>query len=156
MDSRTVRLEFVGPVPDSASLLLLPRAIRDIYGSWSDSLLIEPGSGGSNATGALELKLNPTQGREGGLIVQLLDASGRIAYQVESPSDQYAVKFPHVRPERCAYIGSAMALVISTIIMGKQLIEKPGMTWVGIGVIWGGIVLVAIVDLFVLTKVVRR
>ncbi|MCB0793573.1 MAG: Ig-like domain-containing protein [Flavobacteriales bacterium] len=98
MDSRTVRLEFVGPVPDSASLLLLPRAIRDIYGSWSDSLLIEPGSGGSNATGALELKLNPTQGREGGLIVQLLDASGRIAYQVESPSDQYAVKFPHVRP----------------------------------------------------------
>ncbi|HRX83456.1 MAG TPA: LptF/LptG family permease [Phycisphaerae bacterium] len=48
------------------------------------------------------------------------------------------------------------ALVISTIIMGKQLIEKPGMTWVGIGVIWGGIVLVAIVDLFVLTKVVRR
>lgn len=47
-------------------------------------------------------------------------------------------------------------LVISTIIMGKHLIEKPDLIWVGIGVIWGGIALVALVDLFVLTKVVRR
>jgi lipopolysaccharide export LptBFGC system permease protein LptF len=47
-------------------------------------------------------------------------------------------------------------LVISTIIMGKQLIEKPGTTLTGIGVMWAGIALVALVDGFVLTKVVRR
>jgi len=47
-------------------------------------------------------------------------------------------------------------LLISLIIMGKQLIEKPGMTLPGIGVIWAGIALVALVDVFVLTRVVRR
>ncbi|MCB9851164.1 MAG: LptF/LptG family permease [Phycisphaerales bacterium] len=47
-------------------------------------------------------------------------------------------------------------LVISMIIMGKQLIEKPGMTMIGVGVVWLGIAIVVLVDLFVMTKVVRR
>jgi lipopolysaccharide export LptBFGC system permease protein LptF len=47
-------------------------------------------------------------------------------------------------------------LVISMIIMGKQITEKPGMTWAGVAIIWSGIGLVALIDLFVLTRVVRR
>jgi len=46
--------------------------------------------------------------------------------------------------------------VISAIIMGKQLIDKPGMALAGIAVIWCGILLVALGDIFVMTKVVRR
>jgi hypothetical protein len=40
--------------------------------------------------------------------------------------------------------------------MGKQLIDKPGMELPGISVLWMGIVLVALVDAFVLMRVLRR
>jgi lipopolysaccharide export LptBFGC system permease protein LptF len=46
--------------------------------------------------------------------------------------------------------------VITAIIMGKQLIDKPGMELPGISVLWMGIVLVALVDAFVLMRVLRR
>jgi lipopolysaccharide export LptBFGC system permease protein LptF len=47
--------------------------------------------------------------------------------------------------------------VICTIIMGKQLIDNPGTTpIVGVLVVWAGIVTVALVDLFVMMKVLRR
>lgn len=46
--------------------------------------------------------------------------------------------------------------VIATIIAGKQLIDNPATVQTGIAVIWLGIILVAGVDLFVMTKVLRR
>ncbi len=46
--------------------------------------------------------------------------------------------------------------VIAMIIMGKQLIDNPSTTAVGIGLIWAGIAFVAAVDLFVMTRVLRR
>ena len=46
--------------------------------------------------------------------------------------------------------------VITTIIMGKQLIDKPNTITVGVMVIWLGIVVMGLVDAYVLCKVVRR
>jgi lipopolysaccharide export LptBFGC system permease protein LptF len=47
--------------------------------------------------------------------------------------------------------------VVSTIIMGKQLVGSPGTsTTAGVVVIWSGILIVAGVDLFVMTRVLRR
>ncbi len=47
--------------------------------------------------------------------------------------------------------------VICTIIMGKQLIDNPGTAALtGVLVVWAGIAAVAVVDLFVMTKVLRR
>jgi hypothetical protein len=46
--------------------------------------------------------------------------------------------------------------VITMIIAGKQLIDKPGFTTIGVAVAWLGILIVAAVDLFVMMKVVRR
>ncbi len=46
--------------------------------------------------------------------------------------------------------------VITTIIMGKQLIDKPNTVAVGVMVIWLGIIVMGIIDTYVLCKVVRR
>ena len=46
--------------------------------------------------------------------------------------------------------------VISTIIMGKQLIDNPETLTTGISVVWLGIVVTGIIDLVILTKVLRR
>lgn len=46
--------------------------------------------------------------------------------------------------------------VIVTIIMGRQLAQNEGTTLLGLAVIWGGIVLVGGVDVWTLTRVVRR
>jgi lipopolysaccharide export LptBFGC system permease protein LptF len=46
--------------------------------------------------------------------------------------------------------------VVTLVIAGKQLIEKPPTVQAGIAVIWAGLALVAILDLYILTRVVRR
>lgn len=46
--------------------------------------------------------------------------------------------------------------VITMIIMGKQLIDKPNTVDVGVAVAWLGIGLVAAIDLYVMTRVLRR
>ena len=46
--------------------------------------------------------------------------------------------------------------VIVTIIMGRQLTQNAGTTIIGIAAIWGGIVLVGGVDVWTLTRLVRR
>jgi len=47
-------------------------------------------------------------------------------------------------------------LVIVTIVMGKQMAQNAGTHWVGLGVLWGGIVLVAAFDVWALLRLVRR
>jgi lipopolysaccharide export LptBFGC system permease protein LptF len=47
-------------------------------------------------------------------------------------------------------------LVVSLVIMGKQLIDKPATVQIGIAVIWLGLALVALLDVYVLAKMVRR
>ena len=49
-----------------------------------------------------------------------------------------------------------MLLVIVTIVMGKQLAQNPGTTWQGLLLMWSGIAVVALLDLWTLTRVVRR
>ena len=46
--------------------------------------------------------------------------------------------------------------VIVTIIMGKQIIEKPGASSVGVLICWLGIAVVAALDGVVLAKVLKR
>jgi lipopolysaccharide export LptBFGC system permease protein LptF len=46
--------------------------------------------------------------------------------------------------------------VIVTIIMGRQLAQNAGTAAMGIAVIWGGIALVGGVDVWTLTRLVRR
>ena len=47
-------------------------------------------------------------------------------------------------------------VVCATIIMGRLVAQNEGMTSLGVGIIWTGIVLVVLVDVWVLTRVVRR
>lgn len=47
-------------------------------------------------------------------------------------------------------------LVVSLVIMGKQLIDKPATVQIGIAVIWFGLALVAALDVYVLARKVRR
>ena len=49
-----------------------------------------------------------------------------------------------------------MLLVIVTIVMGKQLTQNPGTTWLGLMLIWSGIVVVGFLDVWTLTRVLRR
>ena len=41
-------------------------------------------------------------------------------------------------------------------IMGRQLAEKPGTATLGLGVIWGAIVIVGVLDVWALSRVIRR
>lgn len=49
-----------------------------------------------------------------------------------------------------------MLVVIVTIVMGKQLTQNPGTTWSGLVLIWSGIVIVGSLDVWTLTRVLRR
>lgn len=48
------------------------------------------------------------------------------------------------------------ALIITMIVMGKQMTNNAGTHVLGLAVMWGGILLVAIVDWWTLTRVLRR
>ncbi len=48
------------------------------------------------------------------------------------------------------------ALVLVTILMGKQLTEKAGTGLIGLGIMWGGLALVAALDGWLLLRKVRR
>ncbi len=47
-------------------------------------------------------------------------------------------------------------LVIVAIVMGKQMAQNAPTHWLGIAVIWSGIVAIAGLDVWVLGKVLRR
>jgi len=49
-----------------------------------------------------------------------------------------------------------LLLVIVTIVMGKQLAYNPAIGWLGLVVMWSGIAVVAILDGWTLTRVLRR
>jgi hypothetical protein len=49
-----------------------------------------------------------------------------------------------------------LLLVIVTIVTGKQLAYNPGTVWLGLAVMWSGIVIVAVLDGWTLTRVLRR
>ncbi|MBN1512027.1 MAG: LptF/LptG family permease [Phycisphaerae bacterium] len=53
-----------------------------------------------------------------------------------------------------AFVPSVLMTVI--IIMGRQMAEKPGTALTGLLIIWGGITLVGVLDILVLTRFVRR
>jgi len=47
-------------------------------------------------------------------------------------------------------------LVIVLIVMGKQMAQNAGTFWIGLSVMWSGIVAVGVLDWWTLTRLVRR
>lgn len=75
-DSRTFTVEVDGPLPSSAQLLLLPKALRDIYGGTHDTLRIVMGAAPASATGILRVTVASEPEVSGPLVLELLDARG--------------------------------------------------------------------------------
>ena len=55
-----------------------------------------------------------------------------------------------------AVLGSSLNNVIIAIVMGRQLAQNAATHLLGLGVMWSGIVAVALLDLWTLFRVVRR
>jgi len=49
-----------------------------------------------------------------------------------------------------------MLFVIIMIVTGKQLAHNPGTSWLGLLTMWSGIFVVAVLDLWTLTRLLRR
>jgi uncharacterized protein (DUF2141 family) len=62
----------------SARLTLLPKAVHDIYGGFNDTLRMGIGRAAATAWGRLRLELSAQPAAPAPLVVQLLDAQGRV------------------------------------------------------------------------------
>jgi hypothetical protein len=82
----------------SASLTMLPRAVRDIYGGSNDTLRTGVGRAAEQSTGTLRLKLAPGEGVRGPFIVQLLDMQGRVVREASPPKEGGTVIWERLSP----------------------------------------------------------
>ncbi len=82
IDSRSLRLRAPLPPGGSAKLTLLPKAIRDIYDGYNDTLRSGLGRAAEGSTGNLRVRLESTEEHRGPFLLQLTDAQGRTVREV--------------------------------------------------------------------------
>lgn len=75
---RILKLSTDLPPGGSAQLILLPKALRDLYGLHNDSLSTGLGRAAEKSTGTLRIKLDERRERAHDAIVQLLDMRGGV------------------------------------------------------------------------------
>jgi len=77
-DRRWVRLEPANAIQGSATIVLLPKALRDLYGGINDTLRLSTAQPRPDQLGTLELKVEPDDlAATGPWLVQLLDGQDR-------------------------------------------------------------------------------
>ena len=97
-DSRSMTVQVDGPLPLSAQLVLLPKALRDIYGGTHDTLRIVLGASPASATGILRVTVVSEQEVGGPLILELLDARGIVVHKQVDVSPGERVSWERLEP----------------------------------------------------------
>jgi hypothetical protein len=82
----------------SASLTMLPKAVRDIYAGSNDTLRTGVGRAAEQSTGTLRIKLAPGEGVQGPFILQLLDMQGRVVREAYPPPEGGTVTWERLGP----------------------------------------------------------
>lgn len=82
-DRRALLITADGALPPKATLLLLPAALRDIYGGTNDTLRIALGAASASSFGILRITVESEAGWNGGGILELLDARGLVVRRRE-------------------------------------------------------------------------
>jgi uncharacterized protein (DUF2141 family) len=98
MNERLLRLRTDLPPGASATLIMLPKALQDIYGGHNDSLRIGLGRAAEQSTGTLRIRLDERVERVAAVIVQLLDAQGRTVRESKLPVGERAVAWERLSP----------------------------------------------------------
>jgi len=97
-NARLLQLRTDLPPGGSASLIMLPKALQDIYGGHNDSLRIGLGRAAEQSTGTLRIRLDERVERVATVIVQLLDAQGRTVRESKLPVGERAVAWERLSP----------------------------------------------------------
>ncbi len=95
---RTLTLRSALGPGSSAQLVLLPKAVRDLFDGYNDTLRTGIGRAAEQSTGTLRVKLVPDKNISGPFILQLLDAQGRVVRVAEPPSKGATVKWERLAP----------------------------------------------------------
>jgi hypothetical protein len=97
-DSRSMRVQVEGQLPSSSQLLLLPKALRDIYGGTNDTLRIALGAVPASASGILRVTVTAEQEMRGMLVLELLDARGAVVRKQADMSLGERVSWERLEP----------------------------------------------------------
>jgi uncharacterized protein (DUF2141 family) len=95
---RIVRIRTAMEPGGSATLLLLPKALTDIYGGYNDSLRTGLGRAAEKSTGTLRISLEERIARTDPVIVQLLDAQRRVVQEAILAVNENSVVWERLRP----------------------------------------------------------
>ena len=78
--SHTRRFQLVPQLApgENAQLMLLPKAVRDRYDTWNDTLRFTIGRAAERSMGTLRVNVKSEQTIEGSLLLELLDAQGKV------------------------------------------------------------------------------
>lgn len=98
LNARLLHLRTDLPPGGSATLIMLPKAIQDIYGGHNDSLRLGLGRAAEQSTGTLRIRLDERVERTSTVIVQLLDAQGRTVRESKLPVGERAVAWERLSP----------------------------------------------------------
>lgn len=95
---RALELRASLPPGRGAVLLLLPKALRDIYGATHDTLRIPVGRPDPGSLGTLRVTVTGGTGTEGPLLLELTDAQGRVARSASVARAGETVAWPGLQP----------------------------------------------------------
>lgn len=82
----------------SATLLLLPKALRDRYNGWNDTLRIALGRDGEQASGKLRVAVRSAVPTKGQLVLELLDQQGHVIRRSPVDPTGAAVVWERIAP----------------------------------------------------------
>lgn len=98
MDPQVLIIRTDLPPGSSGRLIALPKAIRDIYGGYNDTLSANIGRAAESSTGTLEVRIPSGPGTAVPLIVRLLDAQDRTVRSTYLEAGYGTVKWTWIRP----------------------------------------------------------
>ena len=97
-DVRSVRLYPELPPGGAAELVLLPKALQDIYGGYNDSLVTGLGRAAEKSTGTMRVRLDERVPRNAPAIIQLLDMQGNTVRESVLPLGERDVSWERLTP----------------------------------------------------------
>lgn len=97
---RVLRLKDAGNSTDKGELVLLPGAVHDLYGATNDTLHLPIGEASAGLFGELRITLRPdsSHAAPGPAVLQLIDASGKVARELRGTGWPLSVDWHNVLP----------------------------------------------------------